>query len=119
MMITNMTLTGRLVGVLKLDAQAYEDIEHDRKATAQALTVVILGSLAAGLGAGLTFGATALVRETVGGVAGPLLRSRLEIDGKALSLCLANADRPLYGESVERRHRTLAAAFEREAVLEA
>ena len=65
-----MTLTSRLEGVLKLDAQAYEDIEHDRKATAQALTVVILGSLAAGLGAGLTFGPTALVRETVGGVAG-------------------------------------------------
>jgi len=65
-----MTLTSRLVGVLKLDAQAYEDIEHDRKATAQALTVVILGSLAAGLGAGLTFGPTALVRETIGGVAG-------------------------------------------------
>ena len=65
-----MTLTSRLVGVLKLDAQAYEDIEHDRKATAQALTVVILGSLAAGRGAGLTFGPTALVRETVGGVAG-------------------------------------------------
>src|SRR5438046_833323 len=69
-MITNMTLSSRLVGVLKLDAQAYEDIEHDRRATAQALTVVILGSLAAGLGAGLTFGATALVRETVGGVGG-------------------------------------------------
>ena len=65
-----MTLTGRLVGVLRLDAQAYEDIEHDRKATAQALTVVVLGSLSAGLGAGLTFGPTALVRETIGGVAG-------------------------------------------------
>ena len=65
-----MTLTSRLVGVLRLDAQAYEDIEHDRKATAKALTVVILGSLAAGLGAGLTFGPTALVRETIGGVAG-------------------------------------------------
>jgi len=65
-----MTLTGRLVGVLMLDAQAYEDIEQDRRATTQALTVVILGSLAAGLGAGLTFGPTALVRETVGGVAG-------------------------------------------------
>jgi len=65
-----MTLTARLVGVLKLDAQAYEEIEHDRRATTQALTVVILGSLAAGLGAGLTFGPTALVRETVGGVAG-------------------------------------------------
>ena len=65
-----MTLTARLVGVLRLDAQAYEDIEHDRRATTQALTVVILGSLAAGLGAGLTFGPTALVRETVGGVAG-------------------------------------------------
>ena len=65
-----MTLTGRLVGVLRLDARAYEDIEHDRRATTQALTVVILGSLAAGLGAGLTFGPTALVRETIGGVAG-------------------------------------------------
>ena len=65
-----MTLTARLVGVLRLDARAYEDIEHDRRATAQALTVVILGSLAAGLGAGLTFGPTALVRETIGGVAG-------------------------------------------------
>jgi len=65
-----MTLTDRLVGVLRLDAQAYEDIEHDRRATTQALAVVILGSLATGLGAGLTFGPTALVRETVGGVAG-------------------------------------------------
>jgi hypothetical protein len=65
-----MTLTARLVGVLKLDAQAYEEIEHDRRATTQALTVVILGSLAAGLGAGLTLGPIALVRETVGGVAG-------------------------------------------------
>ena len=38
-----MTLTARLVGVLRLDARAYEDIEHDRRATTQALTVVILG----------------------------------------------------------------------------
>ena len=48
-----MTLTDRLVGVLKLDAPAYEDIEHDPRANAQALTIVILASLAAGLGGGL------------------------------------------------------------------
>ena len=65
-----MTLTSRLVGVLKLDPAAYEDIEHDPRANAQALTIVILASLAAGLGAGLSLGLTGLVRETVGAVAG-------------------------------------------------
>jgi hypothetical protein len=69
-MITPMTLTNRLVGVLKLEASAYEDIERDPQANAQALTIVILASLAAGLGAGLTLGLGALVRETVGAVAG-------------------------------------------------
>ena len=65
-----MTLTSRLVGVLKLDAAAYEDIERDPRANTQALTIVILASLAAGLGAGLSLGLTGLVRETVGAVAG-------------------------------------------------
>jgi hypothetical protein len=69
-MITAMTLTDRLVGVLKLDAVAYEDIERDQRANTQALTIVILASLAAGLGAGLSLGLPALIRETVGAVAG-------------------------------------------------
>ena len=69
-MITPMTLTNRLVGVLKLDAPTYENIESDPQANTQALTIVILASLAAGLGAGLTLGIGALVRETIGAVAG-------------------------------------------------
>jgi hypothetical protein len=69
-MITPMTLTKRLVGVLKLDAPTYENIENDPQANTQALTIVILASLAAGLGAGLTLGIGALVRETIGAVAG-------------------------------------------------
>jgi hypothetical protein len=69
-MITPMTLTNRLVGVLKLDAPAYEDIESDPRANTQALTIVILASLAAGLGAGLTLGFGGLVRVTIGALAG-------------------------------------------------
>jgi hypothetical protein len=69
-MITAMTLTNRLVGVLKLDAPTYEDIERDPRANTQALTVVIVASLAAGLGAGLTLGLGGLVRATIGAVAG-------------------------------------------------
>ena len=65
-----MTLTSRLVGVLRLDVAAYEDIERDPRANVQALTIVIMASLAAGLGAGLGLGLTGLVRETVGAVAG-------------------------------------------------
>ncbi len=53
-----------------------------------------------------------------GGVAAPLKRSKLALDRATLALCLADGDEPLYGEAVEKRHRALAAAFEREPVLE-
>ena len=43
-----------------------------------------------------------------GGVAGPLERSALATKGKKLVLKLGAADRALYGETVERRHRALA-----------
>lgn len=46
-----------------------------------------------------------------GGVAEPLETSALKLDKDALSLRLRPADMALYGESVERRHKTLAAAF--------
>ena len=48
-----------------------------------------------------------------GGVAGPLRASRLEASGDTLALWLPAADAPLYGEAVERRHRTLATAMAR------
>lgn len=52
-----------------------------------------------------------------GGLAGPLQRSQIEDDGAAIVLTLAGADRALYSEAVERRHRALAAFLGRTAVL--
>ncbi len=52
-----------------------------------------------------------------GGVAEALESSRLTLTPGALTLHLRPNDRALYGEAVERRHKLLAAAFERKAVL--
>lgn len=43
-------LVSRLVRACRLDASLYEEVEADENGTAQALTVVSLSSLAAGLG---------------------------------------------------------------------
>ena len=43
-----------------------------------------------------------------GGIAGPLQRSSLAIDGEVLRLHLAPGDAGLYGEAVQKRHRLLA-----------
>jgi exopolyphosphatase / guanosine-5'-triphosphate,3'-diphosphate pyrophosphatase len=53
-----------------------------------------------------------------GGVAAPIRRSELHLDGDSLALCLDPADEALYGEAVEKRHKALAAAFGKEPVLE-
>ena len=50
-----------------------------------------------------------------GGLAGPLQRSTLSIEGDDLRLSLAETDRALYGDPVQRRHATLAATFGLEA----
>ena len=41
----------RLIGAISLDAPIYEEVEHDGGATGQALAVVLLSSLATGIGA--------------------------------------------------------------------
>jgi len=41
----------RLIGAAALDAATYEEVEADRSATPQALAIVVLSSLAAGIGA--------------------------------------------------------------------
>jgi len=46
------SLTDRMVGAARLDARTYEEVERDRTATGQALGVVLLSAVAAGLGAG-------------------------------------------------------------------
>ncbi len=45
------TLTDRMVGAALLNGSAYEEVEHDTGATLQALLVVVLGAIAAGIGA--------------------------------------------------------------------
>ena len=52
-----------------------------------------------------------------GGVADALIRSRLALGVSTLDLHIEGGNATLYGEPVERRHRTLAAAFGREARL--
>jgi hypothetical protein len=45
-----MTLTQRAIGAARLEVPVFEEIEADRTATSQALLVVVLSSLAAGIG---------------------------------------------------------------------
>ena len=44
------TILRRLIGAATLDVAIYEEVEADRRATAQALMIVLVSSLAAGLG---------------------------------------------------------------------
>jgi hypothetical protein len=44
------TFIQRLIGALALDAAIYEEVEADRAATGQALAVVLMSSVAAGIG---------------------------------------------------------------------
>jgi len=52
-----------------------------------------------------------------GGVAGPLRTSRLTLEQGTVVLSLSGEDGALYGEAVERRHRLLAEALGRKAVV--
>jgi hypothetical protein len=45
------TIVERMVRAAKLDVTLYEEVENDTAATSQALTVVVLSSVAAGIGA--------------------------------------------------------------------
>mgnify|MGYP003578742105 CR=1 FL=1 len=65
-----MTFGQRVVHVLRLDAAAFEEIEADRHANGQALAVVVVASLAAGLGAGFLLGPFGLIRETLAALIG-------------------------------------------------
>jgi len=44
------SLTDRMLGAAKLDARTYEEVETDTNATGQALGVVVISSIAAGIG---------------------------------------------------------------------
>jgi hypothetical protein len=59
----------RVIGAARLDAQTYEDVEADTTATPQAMGVVVLAALSAGVG-GLTSGSTGVVFGLVGALLG-------------------------------------------------
>jgi hypothetical protein len=63
-----MTFVERLIGAAKLDTRVYEEVEADRTATPQALAVVVLASLAGGIGVGE--GVRGLIFGTVAGLVG-------------------------------------------------
>ena len=50
------TFTERMVRAARLDAAVYEEVEADTTATSQALGVVVLSSIAAGIGTGTGIG---------------------------------------------------------------
>ncbi|MBI2818981.1 MAG: hypothetical protein HYX73_03295 [Acidobacteria bacterium] len=64
------SLVNRMIRVAKLESKVYEEVEHDKNATGQALTVVILSSLAAGVGAVREGGMPALVFLGLGALLG-------------------------------------------------
>jgi hypothetical protein len=61
-----MTFVGRMIGAAKLDPQVYEEVEADQAATPQALAVVVLASVASGIGVGQ--GLRGLVFGTIAGL---------------------------------------------------
>src|SRR6266436_5385060 len=60
------TLTERMLGAALLERTTYEEVERDRTATAQALGVVVLSSVAAGIGLGA--GLRGLIINTVASI---------------------------------------------------
>jgi hypothetical protein len=55
------TFTQRMLGAAKLEPNTYEEVEADHSALPQALGVVILASVATGIGSAVTMGAAAII----------------------------------------------------------
>lgn len=62
--------TDRMIRAAKLDVNLYEEVEADKGAIGQAMGVVILSSVAAGIGTGGTAGMKGLVFGTIVALAG-------------------------------------------------
>ncbi len=60
----------RMLRAAKLDVQLYEEVEHDEGALSQAMTVVVLSAVAAGIGSLGIGGLTGLVSGTLAALLG-------------------------------------------------
>ena len=89
--------TDRIIRASKLDVNLYEEVEADKSALPQAVGVVILSSLAAGLGSITSGGSTGVVMGTISALIGWLIWSYLTyiIGTKLLPTPETKAD---YGE---------------------
>ena len=56
-----LNFTQRVIGALKLQTSVYEEVEADRGATAQALAVVVISSVATGVGVSRTSSLASLI----------------------------------------------------------
>jgi hypothetical protein len=63
------SLTERMIGAAMLDVKTYEEVEADKTATGQAMTVVIVSSLAAGVGS-ISLGLDMLLWMTLAALVG-------------------------------------------------
>ena len=61
------SFTDRMIGAARLEVHTYEEVEADRSATSQAMGVVLLSSLAVGIGS-LSLGAGGLGGFVAGGI---------------------------------------------------
>jgi len=89
--------TDRIIRASKLDVNLYEEVEADKSALTQAMGVVVLSSLAAGLGSITSGGPTGVVMGTISALIGWLIWSYLTyiIGTKLLPTPETKAD---YGE---------------------
>lgn len=63
-------MVNRMVRTALLDADAYEEVEHDQEANLQALAVVALVAVAGGVGGGLAGGVLGVIGGVVAAVVG-------------------------------------------------
>ena len=82
-------MINRIIGVLKLDVETYEAIEHDEGATMQAAMVVLIVAIVAAIGAGVATNALGGLAENLGGIEGledlPAIGANMSPVGSAIS----------------------------------
>ena len=64
------SLTDRMIRAAKLDASLYEEVEADQGAMGQAVAVVVLSGVAAGVGNAVNGGLSGVVIGTIGAIVG-------------------------------------------------
>ncbi len=64
------SMVDRMLRAAKLDAQLYEEVEADKGALGQAMGVVVLASIAGGVGSASVGGVSGLVLGTIGALVG-------------------------------------------------